>query len=142
MKRRVLTQASLFAVASALLLAWACGAPQVPPGPEPEYQRPTVMPWDAGVPEDPFAAIEAEGEWVDEEPDAGATTEGATSPPANSAIPPAGSGEPSTVEASPASSAVPPAGSAMPPAGSAMPPPNAAPPASTSPGVRTVDPAK
>ena len=57
-------------LASALLglTAWACGAPQVPPGPEPEYQRPTVAPWEAGVPVDPLSAIEDDGEWVDDAP--------------------------------------------------------------------------
>ena len=47
-------------------LGWACGRPQVPPGPPPEYERPRVQPWDAGPVEDPFAHIEAEGEWVGE----------------------------------------------------------------------------
>ena len=51
----------------AFLLAWAC-RPQVPPGPAPEYERPRVTPWDAGSVQDPLAAIEAEGEWVDDEP--------------------------------------------------------------------------
>jgi len=45
----------------------ACGAIQVPPGPEPEYQRPEVAPWKAGVASaDPLAGIEADGEWVDD----------------------------------------------------------------------------
>lgn len=45
----------------------ACGAVQVPPGPEPEYQRPEVIPWEGGVASaDPLAGIEADGEWVDD----------------------------------------------------------------------------
>lgn len=45
----------------------ACAAVQVPPGPEPEYQRPEVMPWEGGVATaDPLGGIEADGEWVDD----------------------------------------------------------------------------
>ncbi len=54
-----------------LVLAWACGAPQVPPGPPPEYERPAVIPWDAGPVEDPLANIESSGEWVDEDEPSG-----------------------------------------------------------------------
>lgn len=62
--------------------AWACGAPQVPPGPAPEYVRPAEPEWDAGPEVDPLAAIEAEGEWVDDEPSgaAGASTRPAGEP--------------------------------------------------------------
>lgn len=67
------------ALAATIAFFWACGAPQIPPGPEPEYERPQVMPWDAGPVVDPFAQIEAEGEWVDEEP---AAPSGGGAPPA------------------------------------------------------------
>jgi len=60
---------------SALLVGGAlgaCAAVQVPPGPEPEYQRPEVMPWKAGVAAaDPLAGIEADGEWADDSPSEG-----------------------------------------------------------------------
>jgi len=50
----------------------ACGAVQVPPGPEPEYQRPEVIPWEGGVAAaDPLAGIEAGGDWVDDGPGPG-----------------------------------------------------------------------
>lgn len=53
-------------------VAGACGAVQVPPGPEPEYQRPEVIPWEGGVAQaDPLAGIEAGGEWVNEGPGEG-----------------------------------------------------------------------
>ena len=66
-------------VLAALCLAGACGAAQVPPGPEPEYQRPEVIPWDASVAQaDPLAAIEDGGEWVTDAPGEG----GAPSTPA------------------------------------------------------------
>ncbi|HEU5072556.1 MAG TPA: hypothetical protein VFU02_00245 [Polyangiaceae bacterium] len=53
-------------------VAGACGAAQVPPGPDPEYQRPEVIPWEGGVAQaDPLAGIEAGGEWVDEGPGQG-----------------------------------------------------------------------
>jgi len=59
----------------------ACSAPQVPPGPDPEYQPPEVVPWEGGAAEDPLKNIEDEGEWVDDGP-------GGTSPsPAPSAEP-------------------------------------------------------
>jgi hypothetical protein len=79
----------LVALAAGLGLAWACGAPQIPPGPAPEYERPQVQPWEAGSNADPFAQIEAEGEWADDEP-VGASGGGA--PPA--AVPPAPSAKP------------------------------------------------
>ncbi|HEY6724278.1 MAG TPA: hypothetical protein VI197_09605 [Polyangiaceae bacterium] len=53
-------------------VAGACGAVQVPPGPEPEYQRPEVAPWEGGVASaDPLAGIEAGGEWVSDGPGEG-----------------------------------------------------------------------
>ncbi len=54
------------------LLLFACRAQPGPQGPAPEYERPEVIPWDAGTPEDPLSAAESQGEWVDDEPDAGA----------------------------------------------------------------------
>ena len=64
---RVCARGALFGA-----VAGACGAAQVPPGPEPEYQRPEVIPWEGGVAQaDPLAAIEAGGEWVDEGPGEG-----------------------------------------------------------------------
>ncbi len=62
-------------------LGWACGRPQIPPGPPPEYERPQVEPWDAGPVEDPLANIEAEGEWVGETGGGGAPLQ-APDPPA------------------------------------------------------------
>lgn len=60
---RVCARGALFGA-----LACACGAAvRVPPGPEPEYQRPEVIPWEGSVAQaDPLAAIEADGEWVDD----------------------------------------------------------------------------
>ena len=46
----------------------ACGPPKVPAGPEPEYERPLLAPWDAAPPQDPFALVEADADWVDDEP--------------------------------------------------------------------------
>jgi hypothetical protein len=47
------------------LASAGCAARQVPPGPDPEYQRPELVPWEgAQTAEDPLSNIEDEGEWV------------------------------------------------------------------------------
>lgn len=53
-------------VLPAVLVA-ACGGPQRPTGPPPEYERPVVAPWDSGVAADPLENVE--GEWVTDEPE-------------------------------------------------------------------------
>ncbi len=55
----------------ALVVAGGCSHHGRPTGPPPEYERPTLPPWDAGKPVDPLDQVE--GEAVDDyvEPDAG-----------------------------------------------------------------------
>jgi hypothetical protein len=56
----------------AAVFAAACSGQRArPAGPPPEYEAPVVMPWDAGKPVDPLNS--AEGEWVDEADEAGAS---------------------------------------------------------------------
>jgi DNA polymerase-3 subunit gamma/tau len=83
----------------------ACAAQQVPPGPDPEYQRPEVVPWEGAIPEDPLANIEDEGEWVDDGPEKGAAPP-SPAPQPHPAPPPEASPEPSTPP-SPAPSSAP-----------------------------------
>ena len=77
--------ATLAAVFLSALLAGGCPASRSRiEGPPPEYERPVVAPWDAGLDQDqdfdPFAAA-AQGDWVGGEPeDAGATATGGASP--------------------------------------------------------------
>src|SRR5690606_19972544 len=84
-----------------LVLVFACARPQIPPGPAPEYERPRVMAWDAGPQEDPLSAIEAEGEWVEDDAPSmgagGAPPEPSDSKPATSpdATPPTPAPRPS-----------------------------------------------
>ena len=55
-------------VLAALALAVSCSShPKRPPGPPPEYERPQVMPWDAGAPVDPLDNVKGE-EVTDDEP--------------------------------------------------------------------------
>jgi len=74
--KRLGTGASMLALVS---LAVSCGARQRPAGPAPEYERPVVTPWDAGVPVDPLTLAEATGEAVEDtpDPDAGQPGDGA-----------------------------------------------------------------
>jgi hypothetical protein len=58
----------------------ACSGHRHPPlGPPPEYERPVVMPWDAGEPIDPLDNLKGEEVTDDDEPagqsDAGAASE-------------------------------------------------------------------
>lgn len=97
-----------------------CAARQVPPGPDPEYQRPELVPWEGGeTAEDPLTNIEDEGEWVDD----GADNGGASPTPAQPS--PAPSPEPTpqpNPEPSPAPGAEP-----SPPSSAPNPPPSPAP---------------
>ena len=60
------------------LVAGACSHHGRPTGPPPEYERPTLPPWDAGKPVDPLDQVE--GEAVDDygapAADAGAAEDG------------------------------------------------------------------
>lgn len=51
-----------------LLLASCSGHRQRPTGPAPEYERPVVMPWDAGAPIDPLDNVKGEAVDDDEPP--------------------------------------------------------------------------
>jgi hypothetical protein len=58
------------ALAAGLLVgrgSLGCGAPALPPGPAPEYERPKLEPWDAAPPPDPFDIPEGQVDWVDDE---------------------------------------------------------------------------
>jgi hypothetical protein len=55
------------ALLAAGLVAACSGHRQRPPGPPPEYERPVVMPWDAGAPKDPLDEVKGE-EVTDDEP--------------------------------------------------------------------------
>src|SRR6186713_564314 len=77
-----------------------CAARQVPPGPDPEYQRPQLVPWEGGdTAEDPLTHIEDEGEWVDDGADKGGVP---PSPPQPSPAPGPEPTPPSDPEPSPA----------------------------------------
>jgi hypothetical protein len=55
------------------LLSGCPGHRQRPPGPAPEYERPVVMPWDAGPPHDPLDDVKGEDVPDDEPMDAAPT---------------------------------------------------------------------
>lgn len=108
----------------------ACAARQVPPGPDPEYQRPEVVPWEGATPEDPLANIEDEGEWVDDAPNQGAapaSPDSQPNPAPNPGTPPAPTPETGPAEPSPAPNPAPSPGANSGAAPDATPQPSPAP---------------
>jgi hypothetical protein len=77
------------AVASALLAASCSGHHHPSLGPPPEYERPVVMPWDAGAPVDPLQNLKGEEVTDDDEPQTSPADAGPAAPEAGGDAAPA-----------------------------------------------------
>ncbi len=72
---------SLTALLVVALLGGCSSKPVRPAGPPPEYERPRVLPWDAGAPRDPLDDVKGEDVTDDEPEDSGPSLAPVDAPP-------------------------------------------------------------